>query len=127
MSIIPPDHILKPRHGGNAGTGTRAQRRGRAPVRMGAPVTSDEQVAALIELRTRFSAFVDAYERDRAEDRKVLTDMTAQLAQLAKKEQQAIGAMRMAKLGYGVIAFAATIVYAIGLPKVGVWLMSLGK
>lgn len=86
-----------------------------------------DQAAAMIELKTRFDLFMTAYEKDRADDRAALAALSDQLAELGRKEQQAIGAMRMAKFGYAVIGTLAMAVYAIGLPRVGAWLMNMGK
>ena len=90
-------------------------------------MATGEQNVMLIELKTRFDLFIEAYDKDRHEDRKALAALSEQLAELGRKEQQAIGAMRMAKFGYGVIAIVATALYTIGLPKVGAWLMGIGR
>lgn len=82
--------------------------------------------------------FKERYERDQAEFKAEYktdqlkadthrSEIMKRLDDLNNKEQQAIGAMKMARVGYWVLGLAVTVLSAIGLPKVAAWLISLAR
>lgn len=86
--------------------------------------TIPERVAVL-EATFAQSSKTHADERDAIIAR--LDAMADRLAEIGKREQQAIGALWAARVGYAVLSTLAIVAMTIGLPKIGAWLISAGK
>ena len=84
-----------------------------------------EPAVEIAILKQRFTDFEARYERDQEETKDHRSEIIRRLDDLNNKEQQAIGAMKMAKVGYWVLGIAATVLSAIGLPKVAAWLFAI--
>lgn len=85
----------------------------------------DQLGERIARLEERIDGHIERYDRDAADARNhrasVRDDIKAvrtALADIAKKEQQAIGMMRMAKFGWVVLVGAASLFSWIGLPKI---------
>lgn len=86
--------------------------------------TIPERVAVLEALITQ-AAKTQTEERDAIIAR--LDAMADRLAEIGKREQQAMGALWAARVGYAVLSTLAIVAMTIGLPKIGAWLISAGK
>lgn len=86
--------------------------------------TIPERVAVL-EATFAQNAKTQADERDAIIAR--LDAMADRLAEIGKQEQQAIGALWAARVGYAVLSTLAIVAMTIGLPRIGAWLISAGK
>lgn len=82
------------------------------------------QIAVLTE---RFNAFQLRYEQDQATADEHRATVLKRLQELNNKEQQAIGALKMAKIGYAVIGIVVTVLTAIGLPKVAAAVVAFAR
>jgi len=86
--------------------------------------TLPERVAVL-EATFAQNAKTQADERDAIIVR--LDAMADRLAEIGEREQQAIGALWAARVGYAVLSTLAIVAMTIGLPRIGAWLISAGK
>lgn len=79
----------------------------------------------LAVLTQRFNDFQERYARDQAATAEHQTDVVSRLDALNTKEQQAIGALKMAKVGYAVVGLIAVLLSSIGLPKLASWVLAI--
>lgn len=86
---------------------------------------------SLVEFKDRYdrdqAEFKETYRADQAEARQHREQLMSRITELNNKEQQAIGAIKMAKLGYWVLGIVVTTLSAIGLPKVAAWLLAYAR